>query len=81
MQRIHDTNGYKSVAFEMGEGVVRKTVCKESGLIATSDTCTKFTEYFAADAVPKGNCPGHVVTPPAAPAEGTPATPAPGPTQ
>ena len=81
MQRIHDTYDYKSVAFEMPEGVVRKTICTKTGLIATSDTCSKYTEYFASDALPKGSCPGHAAETPASPAEGTPATPAPGTTQ
>ena len=60
MQRIHDTNKYKSVAFEMPETVVKRTVCTETGLLASSDACSKRTEYFAEGTIPKKSCPGHV---------------------
>lgn len=78
MQRIHDKAKYKSVAFQMPESVVQRTICTETGLLASSDACTKRTEYFASETLPKKSCPGH------APAEGTPgttATPTPAPTQ
>ena len=77
MQRIHDTKKYESVKFEMPESVVRRTICTETGLIATSDACSKRTEYFAEGTIPKKGCPGHA---PEAPAEGeanTANTPAP----
>ena len=77
MQRIHDTKKYESVKFEMPESVVRRTICTETGLIATSDACSKRTEYFAEGTIPKKSCPGHA---PEAPAEGeanTANTPAP----
>lgn len=67
MQRIHDTNKFKSVAFEMPETVVQRTICTQTGLLASSDACSKRTEYFAEGTVPKKNCPGH------APGEGAPA--------
>ena len=74
MQRIHDANKYESVKFEMPESVVRRTICTETGLIASSDACSKRSEYFAEGTVPKKNCPGHA---PEAPSEGEAETPAP----
>ncbi len=59
MQRIHDTMDYESKNFEMPESVSRKKICKETGLIASSDTCTTFTEYFAEGTGPSKTCPGH----------------------
>ena len=87
MQRIHDTNKYKSVAFEMPETVTQRTICTETGLLASSDACSKRSEYFAEGTVPKKSCPGHATVAPdgTTPAPGT--TPAdsttttPGPTQ
>ncbi len=67
MQRIHDKMKYESVKFEVPESVKRKEICKETGLLASSDACTKFTEYFAEGTGPSKTCPGHA----AAPAEGT----------
>lgn len=67
MQRIHDTMDYESVQFEMPESVKRKTVCTQTGLLASSDACSKSTEYFAEGTGPSKTCPGHG----AAPAEGT----------
>lgn len=67
MQRIHDTNKYESVKFEMPKSVVKRTICTQTGLIASSDACSKRTEYFAEGTVPKKSCPGHA---PEAPAEG-----------
>lgn len=79
MQRIHTTYKYKSVAFEMPETVTRKTLCKETGLIASSDACTKYTEYFAEGTAPKKQCPGghtpvQTPTDPANPGTTTPST-------
>lgn len=67
MQRIHDTMDYESVQFEMPESVKRKTVCTQTGLLASSDACSKSTEYFAEGTGPSKTCPGHGT----APAEGT----------
>ena len=67
MQRIHDTNKYESVKFEMPKSVVKRTICTQTGLIASSDACSKRTEYFAEGTVPKKSCPGHA---PEAPTEG-----------
>ena len=74
MQRIHDANKYESVKFEMPESVVRRSICTETGLLASSDACSKRSEYFAEGTAPKKSCPGHA---PEAPAEGTTETPAP----
>ena len=91
MQRIHDANKFKSVAFEIPESVTQRTICTQTGLLASSDACSKHTEMFAEGTVPKKSCPGHAPAP--APDGTTPApgttpeggatttTPAPAPTQ
>lgn len=71
MQRIHDTYKYKSVDFTMPDTVVRKTVCSETGKLAT-DTCPKITEYFDKESLPNKKCAGHTAPPPTE----VPATPA-----
>ena len=63
MQRIHDKMKYESVKFEMPESVKRKEICKETGLLASSDACTKFSEYFAEGTGPSKTCPGHAGAP------------------
>lgn len=63
MQRIHDTMKYESISFEMPESVKRKTICSETGLLASSDACTKRTEYYAEGTGPSKTCPGHAATP------------------
>ena len=70
MQRIHDKMDYESVNFEMPESVKRQTICKETGLLASSDACTKYSEYFAEGTGPSKTCPGHGETPDAGTAEG-----------
>lgn len=72
MQRIHDKMKYESVKFEMPESVKRQTICKETGLLASSDACTKYTEYFAEGTGPSKTCPGHGTTP--AEGDATPGT-------
>lgn len=62
MQRIHDTNKFESVAFEIPESVVKRTICTETGLLASSDACSKRTEYFAEGTLPKKSCSGHTST-------------------
>lgn len=63
MQRIHDTMQYESISFEMPESVKRKTICKETGLLASSDACSTYSEYFAEGTGPSKTCPGHAETP------------------
>lgn len=63
MQRIHDTMKYESIKFEVPESVSRKSICSETGLLASSDACTKYTEYFAEGTGPSKTCPGHAETP------------------
>lgn len=85
MQRIHDTNKYEVVGFEMPESVVKRTICSQTGLIASSDACSKRTEYFAEDSIPKKSCPGHAPVAPeggtTTPGATTPGTTTPGTTQ
>ena len=74
MQRIHDANKYEVIGFEMPESVVQRTVCTQTGLLASSDACSKHTEMFAEGTVPKKSCPGHAPAPApdgTAPAPGT----------
>ena len=63
MQRIHDTMKYESINFEMPESVKRQSICKETGLLASSDACTTYTEYYAEGTGPNKTCPGHAVEP------------------
>lgn len=63
MQRIHDTYKYESKKFEMPESVKRKSICKETGLLSSSDACKTYTEYFAEGTGPSKTCPGHAVEP------------------
>ena len=70
MQRIHDKMDYESVNFKMPESVKRKTICKETGLLASSDACTKYSEYFAEGTGPSKTCPGHGQTPETGTTEG-----------
>lgn len=77
MQRIHDAYGYNAQSFEMPSGIVKKSICKETGKLAGA-TCEKYTEYFAADTLPKQTCTGHATATPApAPAPAPTPTPAP----
>ena len=59
MQRIHDTYDYKSQAFEKPDDVISRSICQETGLLASGDSCKKYTEYFAKGTGPKKTCPGH----------------------
>ncbi|MDO4473109.1 MAG: PBP1A family penicillin-binding protein [Eubacteriales bacterium] len=56
MSRIHAVLERKE--FEMPDSIQRKTICTESGLIA-SGGCPSITEYFAKGSVPDEYCPGH----------------------
>ena len=58
MTRIHE--GYEKKDFEMPEEVERKTICTKTGKLASSDFCSKYTEYFAEGTAPKQSCNGHV---------------------
>lgn len=62
MQQVH--KGYERKNFTMPkEGIVKKTICASTGLLASSDACTKYTEYFADGTAPKQSCPGHADAP------------------
>ena len=50
---------YEKVEFEMPDSMQRKTICKETGKLASGDSCTKVTEYFVEGTAPKQSCPGH----------------------
>lgn len=60
MQRIHDTYDYENVAFEMPKTVTRETICMATGKLASSDACSRYTEYFAKGTAPTQSCPGHI---------------------
>ncbi|MBQ8802282.1 MAG: PBP1A family penicillin-binding protein [Tyzzerella sp.] len=57
MERIHE--GYEEKSFEMPETVQRKTICTATGKLASTDFCSKKTEYFAEGTIPEQSCPGH----------------------
>lgn len=58
MERIHEK--YEKKDFEMPKTIERRTVCKDTGLLASSDYCSRYTEYFAEGTAPKQSCPGHL---------------------
>ena len=62
MERIQDTKGLEYKDFEIPSSVEEKTVCTETGLLATS-SCPAITEYFSKDNAPTKSCSGHYVTP------------------
>lgn len=59
MQRIHEEFEYENVEFEMPNTVEKKTLCSETGKLASSDACSKYTEYYAEGTGPTQSCPGH----------------------
>lgn len=63
MQRIHAD--YKYTDFEMTSSIERKTICAETGKLASSSGCKAYTEYFAKGTAPSQVCPGHIVETPA----------------
>ena len=62
MERIQDTKGLEYKEFEIPSSVEEKTVCTETGLLATS-SCPAITEYFSKDNAPTKSCSGHYVAP------------------
>ena len=60
MERVHE--GLPYTDFKMPASVQQKTICTQSGLLATS-TCPALTEYFAEGTVPTQSCSGHYVEP------------------
>ncbi len=63
MERIHE--GYEYKDFKIPNSVEKKTICTQTGKLASSDSCTTHTEYFAPGTAPTQSCPGHVEEPPA----------------
>lgn len=56
MDRVHEGLPYKD--FSVPANVERKTICTETGLLASPD-CPSLTEYFAAGTVPNETCTKH----------------------
>lgn len=56
MERVHEPLEYKE--FESTSNMVKKAVCRTSGLLPGSG-CSTVTEYFTEDTVPTTKCPGH----------------------
>lgn len=69
MERIHADYEYKK--FEMPNSIERKTICTQSGKLASSHACTTLTEYFASGTAPSQSCPGHIQEKPPEEGEGT----------
>lgn len=57
MKRVHEDLEIKE--FEMPETIERKSICTQSGKLATS-SCPARSEYFAPGTAPTKTCPGHV---------------------
>ena len=62
MERIQDTKGLEYKEFKIPSSVEEKTVCTETGLLATS-SCPAITEYFSKDNAPTKSCSGHYTEP------------------
>lgn len=58
MTRIHED--YESKKFEVPNSIEKKTICSKTGKLASSDLCSKYTEYFAPGTAPTQSCNGHV---------------------
>lgn len=58
MERIHEK--YEVKEFEMPKTLEKKTVCKDTGLLASSEYCSRYTEFFAEGTAPTQSCPGHL---------------------
>lgn len=58
MNRVHEGLEYKE--FSMPSTVEQKTVCTQTGYLATS-SCPTLTEYFAVGTAPTQSCNGHYV--------------------
>ena len=58
MERVHEGLEYKD--FTMPASIEQKTICTETGLLATS-SCPPMTEYFAKGTAPSQSCSGHYV--------------------
>ncbi len=58
MSQVHESLPYKD--FEIPESIQKKTICTQTGLLATN-SCPAKTEYFATGTAPSQSCPGHVV--------------------
>lgn len=56
MTRIHEN--LPTTDFQVPASVERATICRDSGLLATSG-CDSITEYFERDKVPTQRCDGH----------------------
>lgn len=50
MKQIH--SGLPNTKFEMSDGVVTRTICRDSGKIANSNCPNTFTEYFLKGTIP-----------------------------
>ena len=58
MERIHE--GVPRQEFTMPPSVQQKTICAQTGYLATS-SCQPITEYFAEGSIPSVSCSGHYV--------------------
>ena len=60
MDRINSVYNLPYTEFTMPSSVQQKTICTQTGLLATS-SCPTLTEYFAEGTVPTQSCTGHKV--------------------
>lgn len=56
MQKVDE--GLDAKSFEKPDGIVTKTICKDSGKVATASCHNTYTEIFNKDSIP-GTCDGH----------------------
>lgn len=59
MSAIHEP--LENASFVEPEGIVKKSVCRFCGLLATENSGNAYTELFTEETVPTEKCPGHAV--------------------
>lgn len=57
MDRVHENLQYKE--FEMPDTIEKKTICSQTGMLASTQFCSGITEYFAEGSYKAQYCTGH----------------------
>lgn len=57
MDRVHENLQYKE--FKMPSSIEKKTICSQTGMLASTQFCSGITEYFAEGSYKAQYCTGH----------------------
>lgn len=57
MDRVHENLQYKE--FKMPSSIEKKTICSQTGMLASTQFCSGITEYFAEGSYKAQSCTGH----------------------